>query len=687
MCATAHRGYAMNNMDLSPVRSAAEQLAGYLPCPETPDGEIWQFFHFQTNDYCAMERTVRLACQQKRLSGQPLFVSVGEFCSWVSGGAGKKRKEDDYDFEGAEELQEGLREGHQIFVWQAFARNDAGPARDPKYSQLMLEFLRYCGNQRAERLWARERSGVWEGREDISKRVFFVSYGPSCPLPELLRESLRIIAYPSLTTEDFSDLLQEYWRQRREQRWNRFGGRGLAEVLLGPEGECPIFDPKTLEWYADNMAGISEQNVRRLFAEMLSGDEVDFARTDEIEPVIVSYKNKVLQQHGRLEVLTAGSAGGIYGLDTVEMWLEKHERTAREPELAPAGILLVGIPGTGKSATAKMAAQVLHLPLVKLDMSRILGGYVGDSEKGMREMLEDLRFAAPCVLWIDEVEKAMGGANGKRSEGSGVMERLFGMLLTFMQENERIVFSVTTANDISQLPPEFFRNGRFDQAFCVMMPEYGGCCRIMQGKLTSHMRRLGWLGPRETVAPGYAREVFDACVGTKERPRFLTGADIEAHVKELFCEYGDGRGGCPPAEKMAERMRLVAGRMRAQACADSPASMREIASRYLDMMQRGFIMAGSCETPFVKENLNLDAVRYYRYQEGDRTLPESCVLHPDPERLQRDLESPIPAEWYDARFFQCLVREMDEIVIYDRELTWDETRRSYYELMASARRR
>ena len=173
----------------------------------------------------------------------------------------------------------------------------------------------------------------------------------------------------------------------------------------------------------------------------------------------------------------------------------------------------------------------MHLPLVKLDMSRILGGYVGDSEKGMREMLEDLKFAAPCVLWIDEVEKAMSGANGKRGEGSGVMERLFGMLLTFMQENDRIVFSVTTANDISQLPPEFFRNGRFDQAFCVMMPEYSGCCRIMQGKLAPYMRSLGWLGPKESVSAGYAREVFDACIGTKERPRFLTGADIEAHVK------------------------------------------------------------------------------------------------------------------------------------------------------------
>ncbi len=165
----------MKNKDLSPVRSAAKQLAGLLPRPELPEGEMWQFFHFQTNDYCTVERTVRLACEQKGMPGQPLFVSAGEFCGWVSGGAGKKRKEDDYDFQGAEELQEGLREGHLIFVWQAFMKNESGQARDPKYSQLMLEFLRYCENQRAEGLWAGEHGRAWDGGEDISKKVIFLS--------------------------------------------------------------------------------------------------------------------------------------------------------------------------------------------------------------------------------------------------------------------------------------------------------------------------------------------------------------------------------------------------------------------------------------------------------------------------------------------------------------------------------
>lgn len=82
----------MKNKDLSPVRSAAKQLAGLLPRPELPEGEMWQFFHFQTNDYCTVERTVRLACEQKGMPGQPLFVSAGEFCGWVSGGPERKEK-------------------------------------------------------------------------------------------------------------------------------------------------------------------------------------------------------------------------------------------------------------------------------------------------------------------------------------------------------------------------------------------------------------------------------------------------------------------------------------------------------------------------------------------------------------------------------------------------------------------
>ncbi|MDE7246172.1 MAG: AAA family ATPase [Oscillospiraceae bacterium] len=663
--------------DLSPTREAARQLASLLPDPCTPGGEAWRFFHFQTNDFCTVERTVRLACGMRKDLHAPLFLSIDRFYELVSGADTRKKRVEEFDFHAAQASVPELLDGCQVFVWQTFSKMSPNQAQEPKYSALLFKFLQFCESERAECLQA-AAEGRRPGTEllPLSRQVVFISYGPYFPLPELLRESLCTIQYGPLTPEDFGVLLPEYWQRNEERTRRTLGGGRLADAMLKKK-EPPVFSPELLKWYADYMAGIPELNVRRLLTEMAyPGGNVDYTRRERLEPVIVDYKNKILRQHGRLEVLHS-SGGEVRGLETVRRWLGAHK--IRTPGLAPTGILLVGIPGTGKSATAKMAAKIMDLPLVRLDMSKILGGYVGDSEKGMREMLDDLRFAAPCVLWIDEVEKAMGGADA-RSDGSGVMQRLFGMLLTFMQENDRSVFSVTTANDISRLPPEFFRNGRFDQAFCLMMPEYGGCCEIMQEKLTQRMRGSGWLGPEETADADTARRLFHACIGTKEHPRFLTGADIEAHVKELFSSYHRERADRPPEQELVQRMREAAKTVRVQAPADSPAAMREIAARYLDMMQRGLLMAGSADTPFVRENLELDRVRYYRYREGDRALP-NC-LRP-PENYQERLASASEAEWYDARFFQCLVEAMNEQIILDRDRTPEETRQAYWKLKSA----
>ncbi|MEI6536589.1 MAG: AAA family ATPase, partial [Verrucomicrobiaceae bacterium] len=138
---------------------------------------------------------------------------------------------------------------------------------------------------------------------------------------------------------------------------------------------------------------------------------------------------------------------------------------------APKGLLIVGIPGTGKSLTAKATASAFNLPLLRLDMGRVFGGIVGQSEANLRSVIQTAEAIAPCVLWIDEIEKGFSGSKSSGSTDGGTSSRVFGSFLSWMQEKRQPVFVVATANDVSQLPPEFLRKGRFDELFFVDLPD------------------------------------------------------------------------------------------------------------------------------------------------------------------------------------------------------------------------
>ena len=133
----------------------------------------------------------------------------------------------------------------------------------------------------------------------------------------------------------------------------------------------------------------------------------------------------------------------------------------------PKGVLIAGVPGCGKSLCAKVTAQMFEVPLLRLDMGKIMGKYVGESEENMRKAITLAEAISPCILWIDELEKAFAGVNGT---GNEVTVRLFGTFLTWMQEKTSSTFVVATANDITKLPPELMRKGRFDEIFYVGLP-------------------------------------------------------------------------------------------------------------------------------------------------------------------------------------------------------------------------
>ncbi|MCC5604332.1 AAA family ATPase [Nostoc favosum] len=252
-------------------------------------------------------------------------------------------------------------------------------------------------------------------------------------------------------------------------------------------------------------------------------------------PKAVEYKTRLLSQMG----IELGKPAIIPfgGLDLLHEWLTRRRRLftqeARSLSLPqPKGVLLAGPPGTGKSHSAKNIASILNLPLLQLDIASLLGSLVGESEGNVKRALKTAEAIAPCVLFIDEVEKALSG----QGDTSGVSQRILGTLLTFMAECTTGVFIVATCNDPSALPSEFKRKGRFDEAFFVDLPTEPERVKI----LGIHLERFGiqvqleyleaiaantakFSGAElETLASEAALLAFD-----EGRPQQVTLADLE----------------------------------------------------------------------------------------------------------------------------------------------------------------
>lgn len=190
--------------------------------------------------------------------------------------------------------------------------------------------------------------------------------------------------------------------------------------------------------------------------------------------IIHEEKNQVVKKTGVLEfVKTNLNIDDIGGLNNLKNWLIRRNKSwsekAQQYNLpAPKGVLITGVPGCGKSLTAKAMSAIWGLPLLKLDMGKIFGGIVGSSEENMRKAIATAEAVSPSILWVDEIEKGFSGL--KTGGDSGTSARVFGTFLTWMQEKTKPVFVIATANDISSLPPELLRKGRFDEIFFVDLP-------------------------------------------------------------------------------------------------------------------------------------------------------------------------------------------------------------------------
>jgi SpoVK/Ycf46/Vps4 family AAA+-type ATPase len=253
---------------------------------------------------------------------------------------------------------------------------------------------------------------------------------------------------------------------------------------------------------------------------------------------IAEEKKQIIHRNGLLEFsMPKLKMEDIGGLENLKKWLEKRAQSwseqARKYNIpAPRGVLITGLPGCGKSLTAKTVSTSWNVPLLRLDMGAVFSGLVGSSERNMRTVIQTAESMAPCVLWIDEIEKAFSGVGS--SGDSGTATRLFGTFLTWMQEKEKFVFVVATANNIDFLPPELMRKGRFDEIFFVDLPtraERKIIIDIHLKKRLTHPDVIGKLKLDDSF--------IDPLV---ERTEGFTGAEIEQVViSGLFEAFSENR--------------------------------------------------------------------------------------------------------------------------------------------------
>jgi len=278
--------------------------------------------------------------------------------------------------------------------------------------------------------------------------------------------------------------------------------------------------------------GLSRTRIQRILAKAIAAKQ-QVNETDIMH--VLEEKKQSIRQTGILEFFTTqDSLKSVGGLENLKLWVRMRQGVFTEEARRfgipnPKGVLLVGIQGTGKSLSAKTIAHEWRLPLLRLDSGRLFGGIVGESENRTRQMIQLAEAIAPCVLWIDEIDKAFGNITSGADGDSGTSRRVFGSLITWMQEKTSPVFIVATANNVQILPAELLRKGRFDEIFFLNLPTEPEREEIFK----VHLQRL---------RPNRLRE-FDLSLLARQTKNF-SGAEIEQVVIDgMHRAFGRGTTG------------------------------------------------------------------------------------------------------------------------------------------------
>ena len=283
------------------------------------------------------------------------------------------------------------------------------------------------------------------------KRKNIVLISPRLIIPEDLQKDIAVFDFPLPNAKEIISVLDEILEE------NSLGQSNLSAEDKEKLGKAAL--------------GLTLQEAENAFSRAIVQNH---GISKDALKIIFDEKNQVIKKTGILEFVNSNlTIDDIGGLENLKSWLLKRKNawldSAKKYNIpAPKGVLITGVPGCGKSLTAKAVSSIWQLPLLKLDIGRIFSGIVGSSEENMRKAIATAEAVAPSVLWIDEIEKGLGRIEG--TGDSGTSARIFATFLTWMQEKTKPVFVIATANDISKLPPELLRKGRFDEIFFVDLP-------------------------------------------------------------------------------------------------------------------------------------------------------------------------------------------------------------------------
>lgn len=418
----------------------------------------------------------------------------------------------------------------EVFIWSQYSglKNGDKVIANTKSPAQLIEFIKKYEKNAVFILYdfhtffgSRQRSGDGEviralrdlipyiKQGAVRKTVIFVS--PELVIPETMQKDIVICDYPLPKLEEIKERLEKL-------------------ISINSKIDTTLLSEDDKEKLCKAALGLTMQEAENAFALAMVNDGK--LNVNDL-PVILEEKMQVIRKTGMLKYIQSDyKIDDIGGLDNLKKWLLKRNNSWSERAKiynipAPKGVLVTGIPGCGKSLTAKAMSTIWQLPLLRLDIGKIFSGIVGSSEENMRKAIKTVEAVAPAILWVDEIEKGL--SNSASSNDGGVSNRIFGTFLTWMQEKTAPVFVIATANNISKLPAELLRKGRFDEIFFVDLPTLNERKEIFSVHLK---RRLKDERVCEHIKPDDENLINELA----RRTEGFIGSEIEQVVISALCD-------------------------------------------------------------------------------------------------------------------------------------------------------